>query len=125
MSTANLIELHAKYASAVNAGSVDAILDLYEDNATFVTGPGTSVTGKPAIRETLLGFLALKPRMGIQTNSIIEGDPNLALLECQWTLDGTGSDGSPVHFTGVSREVVRRHANGNWLYVIDDPGLGR
>jgi len=104
---------------------VDAILELYEDKATFVTGPGTSVTGKPAIREALLGFLALKPRITLETTSIFEGDPNLGLLECRWVLEGTAPDGSPVRNTGTSREVVRRHANGNWLYVIDDPGVGR
>lgn len=125
MPARNLKDMHALYASAVNAGSVDAVLDLYEDNATFVTGPGTSVTGKPAIREVLLGFLAMKPTMRIETGSIFEGDPNLALMECRWELDGTGPDGSPVHLTGTSREVLRRHANGNWLYAIDDPGIGR
>jgi uncharacterized protein (TIGR02246 family) len=120
-----LNDLHALYANAVNAGSVDAILELYEDNATFVTGPGTSVTGKPAIREVLLGFLAMKPTMRIETASIFEGDPNLALLEARWEYDGTGPDGKPVRLTGTSREVMRRHANGNWLYVIDDPGIGK
>ena len=124
MSTPNLKDLHAIYASAVNSGSVDAILDLYEDHATFVTEGGAAVKGKPAIREVLQGFLAMKPTMRIQTNSIFEGDPNLALLECHWDLDGTGPDGAPVHIAGTSREVVRRHANGNWLYVIDDPGMG-
>ena len=125
MPARDLKNMHALYASAVNSGSVDAVLELYEDNATFVTGPGTSVSGKPAIREVVLGFLTMKPKMGIETRSIFEGDPNLALLECRWVLDGTGPDGSPVHLTGTSREVLRRHANGNWLYVIDDPGIGR
>jgi len=123
--TPNLKDLHALYASAVNAGSVDAVLEFYEDNATFVTGLGTSVAGKPAIREAILGFLALKPKIRIETISIFEGDPNLALMESQWVLDGTGSDGQPVRLTGLSREVLRRHANGNWLYAIDDPGVGR
>ena len=125
MSARNPKDVHPLFESAFNAASVDAILELYEDKATFVTGPGTSVTGKPAIREALLGFLALKPRIHLETTSIFEGDPNLALLECRWVLEGTGPDGSPVRITGTSREVVRRHANGNWLYVIDDPGVGR
>ena len=125
MSARNLSDVHPLFARAFNSGSVDAILELYEDKATFVTGPGTSVTGKPAIREALLGFLALKPRIALETTSIFEGDPNLGLLECRWVLEGTAPDGSPVRNTGTSREVVRRHANGNWLYVIDDPGVGR
>jgi uncharacterized protein (TIGR02246 family) len=120
----NLKDVHRLYQEAVNAGSVDAILDLYEDNATFVTGPGSPVRGKAAIREAVLGFLAMKPRIALETVSIIEGDPNLALLSCRWELHGT-QDGKAVRMTGTSREVLRRHANGNWLYVIDDPGIGR
>lgn len=121
----DLKDLHKAYADAVNSGSVDALLEFYEDNATFITGPGAVVTGKAGIREVLLGFLAAKPRMRIETKSIYEGDPNLALVECRWELDGTGPDGSPIHYGGTSREVLRRHANGNWLYVIDDPGMGK
>ena len=91
----------------------------------MVTGPGTSVTGKAAIREVLLGFFALKPRLKIETVSVFEGGGNVALLESRWVLDGTDLDGQPVQLSGRSREVVRRHKNGNWLYVIDDPGMGK
>ena len=125
MSTQNLQDVHRLYAAALNSGSADAALDFYEDNATFVTASGDPVVGKAAIREVVLQFLALKPRMRIETASIYEGDPNLALLAAKWELEGTMPDGSPVQFTGTSREVMRRHANGNWLYAIDDPGMGR
>ena len=121
----DLKDLHRYFAEKLNAGSVDALVDLYEDNATMVTGPGTWVSGKPAIREILLGFLALKPTIRIETTSIFEGDPNLALLEGRWELEGTGAEGSPVKLKGISREVLRRHANGHWLFAIDDPGTGR
>jgi ketosteroid isomerase-like protein len=33
----------------------------------------------------------------------------------------TGPDGKPAQVSGQSVEVVRRQANGDWLFVIDEP----
>ncbi|MBI3896649.1 MAG: SgcJ/EcaC family oxidoreductase [Acidobacteria bacterium] len=118
-------QVHKLFREAFNSGSVDAVLALYEDQASFVTGPGASVTGKIAIREALLGFLAMRPSVRLETISVVEGGGDLAFLESRWVVDGTGPDGKPVQMTGTSREVVRRQKDGTWLYAIDDPGVGR
>ena len=119
-------DLHRLFAAALNSGDADAVLELYEEDATLVPSPGgVPATGKAAIREALSGFLALKPNLRIDTVSVIEGGLNLALLSSRWVLEGTGPDGSPVELRGTSSEVARRHKNGNWLYAVDDPGVGR
>ena len=118
-------EIHNLFRAAFNSCSVDGVLDLYEEGAVFVTGPGTSVTGKAALAELLPGFFAMKPSMRLETVSVFEKSGDLALLEARLVVDGTGPDGNAVQLTGTSREVVRRQNNGNWLYAIDDPGIGR
>ena len=125
MPAQNPTQMHKLFGEAFNTGSVDAVLALYEEEAGFVTGPGTSVRGKAAIREALLGFFALRPSIRLETISVVEGGGDLALLESRWVLDGTGPDGKPVQMTGTSREIVRQQKDGRWLYAIDDPGVGR
>ena len=117
-------DLHTEFASALNAGNLDALGALYEDDATMIAN-GNIVQGLASIRQALDGFLALKPHIDLQTVSVLQGASNLALLEGRWTLRGTAADGSPVELHGTTREVARRHANGYWLYVLDDPGTGR
>jgi ketosteroid isomerase-like protein len=46
---------------------------------------------------------------------------DVALLRSKWSLAGTGPDGKPVAMSGNGTEVVRRQADGTWLFVIDNP----
>jgi len=50
---------------------VDSALELYEEDASFVTADGT-VTGKAAIREVLEGFTALKPKFTIWPKEVVQ-----------------------------------------------------
>ena len=108
---------------ALNAGDLEAVLALYESDATFVPEPGKPATGLLAIREAVSGFLALKPRLTIEVPQVTESG-DLALLCSRWTLKGTAPDGSPVDLAGQGAEVVRRQADGTWKFVIDNPFAG-
>ncbi len=105
---------------ALNTGDLDAAVACYEPDASFVVEPGKVVTGHAAIREVLESWLALKPKLTIEANAVQSGD--VALLRSKWTLKGTGSDdGKPVEMSGNGTEVVRRQADGSWLFIIDNP----
>ncbi|MCH8107578.1 MAG: nuclear transport factor 2 family protein, partial [Chloroflexi bacterium] len=91
--------------AAVNAGDIDAALALYEPGATFVAEPGKSATGTAAIREVLMGFIAMNPTMTIEVPIVIESG-DTALLHSRWTLKGTGPDGSPVEMDMQGTEFL-------------------
>jgi uncharacterized protein (TIGR02246 family) len=113
-------DMHARFAAAFNTGKVDAIMALYEPEPTLVPQPGQEVTGRDAIRQALLQFLALKGTIQITTMFTVHG-PGLALTRGRWTLTGTGPDGRPIEMTGQGVEVLRKQPNGEWLLVIDHP----
>ena len=106
--------------AAINAGDVDAAVAYYEPGAVLVSERGMTVTGTDAIREVLSGFLAIKPKMTIEVPLVIESG-EMALLHSKWTTVGTDADGNQVDFAGQATEVVRRQADGTWLFVIDNP----
>ena len=109
---------------ALHAGDLEAAVALYEANASFVLQSGEVVTGRQAIQEVMKELLALKPKFSVEVNAVQSGD--LALLRSQWDLNGVDSNGKPVSVSGKSIEVVRRQADGTWLFVIDDPnGVSR
>jgi ketosteroid isomerase-like protein len=78
------------------------------------------VTGTAAIREALLGFLALKPLISLETRLLSRAD-NLALLSSRWVLKSTGPDGQRTEATGTSTEVARQQSDGTWRFIIDTP----
>ena len=107
-------------AEYINTGNLDAAVDLYEPNASFVTGPGQTITGQAAIRDALKGMMAGKPKITMKV-PIVLVNGELALLVSDYTLAMTGADGKPTTVSARGTEVVRRQPDGTWRFVIDNP----
>jgi uncharacterized protein (TIGR02246 family) len=108
------------FAQHLNEGDLDAAVALYEPDATFLPDPATVVSGTDAIRPALAGFFAIRPTLdGDIQRVVVAGDT--ALVVNDWKLSGTLPDGSPVHQSGRSADVLRRQPDGRWLLIIDDP----
>jgi len=117
-------DLDRLFAESLNAGNLDALAALYEPQATLTPSPGKTVVGTAAIREALGGFLAAKPRMSL-TARVVAQTADIALVTSKWELAMTGPDGKPAQMSGQSVEVARRHTDGGWRFLIDEPfGLG-
>ncbi|MGH8930710.1 MAG: YybH family protein [Egibacteraceae bacterium] len=86
-------ELLGQVSAAFNEVDIDALIALYEPGATLVAQPGQPVTGIEAIRIALQSFLAVKPAFDLEVRSIFEAQ-GLALVNSNWTLEGTAPDGS-------------------------------
>lgn len=93
---------------------------LYEPDAWLLPQPGVRVQGHGAIREALAGFLALQGDFHMEAPRITEGR-DVALLVAAWTLEAKGPDGAPIRLAGRTADVVRRQADGRWLFAIDSP----
>lgn len=117
-------EMHSRFAEAFNAGDREALLALYEPEATYVAGPEQLATGTAQLSAAFQQLLALKGHLVLETRFISEcGD--LALLVGDWSLTGAGGDGKAMVLHGHSVQVARRQADGSWRYVIDIPSGDR
>lgn len=107
---------------AMNRGDLEAAVALYEPNATLVVDPsGQAITGREAIREFLRPALEAKLQMTRETMALQNADGDLAMTGGRFKMTGTDAEGNPVTLSGNSREVVRRQADGTWLFAIDNP----
>jgi uncharacterized protein (TIGR02246 family) len=120
MAEESLEEAHRRFESALNAGDLDTLVALYEPGAQLIPGPGQLASGHAAIRAALEGFLGLRGKIEVTTRYAIRAG-DLALLSAAWRLRGTGPDGKPLEVQGKTAEIVRRLADGRWLYVVDHP----
>lgn len=108
---------------AIHNKDVEAAVALYEPNATLVLfGSGQVVTGRQAIREVLQDVMALDLKMTMEVSVVQSGD--LALTRTKGTASGIGPDGKPVMMQVNTAEIVRRQADGTWLFVVDDQTAG-
>src|SRR5262245_28476791 len=87
-------DLGDRFAAALNAGDVDAVVNLYESQSVLRAMPGQAVEGTAAIRQAIVGFLAMKPTMRLTSKSLGQAG-HIALITSRWELSGTGADGKP------------------------------
>ena len=113
-------DLDRLFAGAMNAGDLEALVALYEPQASLTPAPGKVAVGIDAIREALGGFLDGRPKMALSPR-VVARSGDLALLTSKWELTMTGPDGKPAQMHGQSVEVARRQPDGNWLFAIDLP----
>ena len=110
----------ALFEEGVNAGDAVAVAALYEENAVLVSQPGKVVQGAVAILEELQGIVGSGAKVSQNiVSTLIAGD--VAVLYNDWTGSIRMPDGKELEVTGRAIEVVRRQADGTWLFAIDDP----
>lgn len=100
-------------------GDIEAALSLYEDEAAFASRDGGASFGLNQIRAALAEFTALQPTIVMSQPKVIQtGD--IALMNSQWLLHGTGPDGNPITMGGHGSDVMRRQSDGTWKFLIDN-----
>jgi ketosteroid isomerase-like protein len=87
-------EVQRLCAEAFSAHDLEAVMALYEPEATLIPQPRHVVTGTEAIREALSGLLALKPTFELEFKKAFQAG-DIALLFAEWTLSATDPDGKP------------------------------
>ena len=113
-------ELDRLFEQALNAGRLDDLVALYEPQATLMPMPGKLVTGHAAIRESLTGFIAGKPKISI-VPKVAARTGDIAIVSGKWDLEVSDQDGKRARMNGQEVVVARRQADGRWLMVIDLP----
>jgi uncharacterized protein (TIGR02246 family) len=114
-------EVQVLIREAFLSGDLEAVLSLYEADAALIPSGRPSidpVRGQAALREVASQFLALKPRITTEPTKVIESG-DIALVIGDWTLTASGLNGD-VSMSGTYTDVMRRQADGSWLFVIDN-----
>ncbi len=116
-------QMSKAFSAAFNAGDVDALVSLYEPNATYVHGERT-IEGSTGIREVLTQLTAARPQMEL-TNEYCIVSNDIALVRARWKLHWRDATTKQLHLKqGHSSEVLRRGSDGLWRYLLDHPTGG-
>ena len=121
MSIPRLQDVHPAFAKAFSAGDLEGLVAMYEPQAILAPEPGTVVTGTAAIREAYRTFLEIHPEIQVETLGTFESGDGIAMLHGRWIMTATLPDGTAIRNEGRNTEVLRRQADGVWLFLIDNP----
>ena len=123
MTSLTPLETLRKYEEALNRGDLEATILNYDESAVLYGLGAAPIVGRTAIREKLARFIAAKGALFMSDQKVIVAD-GLALHKSFWTSSSTRRDGSSISGSGISWDVLRRHDDGRWLIVVDNPRPG-
>lgn len=114
------LDVITRLVTVLNACDLESAVALFEPGASFVIKPGVVVNGTPGIRQALEGFMALKPTLTIEAQQIVQAG-DVAQYCARWKLRGVDPQGTAVQLGGRSSSILRRQADGRWLFLVDNP----
>ena len=110
-------QLSVEFTSRLRRRDVDGLVALYDPDAILRSAPGHVARGRDEIRAVLAGMVDASVTVDLELQAChVSADQ--ALLANKSTVRSAGSDEVQ---TVMTTEVVRRRADGRWLYLVDDP----
>src|SRR5262249_4938348 len=108
------------FEQSLNAGDLDAVVSLYDPDASFVTRSGETLGGRDRIRDVLAGMIRSKASLQSRVVQVVTvGDIAMLYPDFEGTMvDDSGTPGE-VQFKAV--EVLRRQPDGTWRLIMGDP----
>jgi ketosteroid isomerase-like protein len=113
-------EFLISYVKKFNAGDISSLISLYESEACFLSQAGEVVKGIENIRQRLQSFINMNGKIDSKVSGVIQTS-DIALVNTEWSFNGTGPDGKSVTITGKATDVVRQQSDGTWRILIDNP----
>jgi ketosteroid isomerase-like protein len=111
-------DIDPAFEKAFNAGDLDILLKLYDEQSVLVAEPGKPVQGLDNIKQSLTGSLKLPIQLTVRH---VYENGDIGFCTADWSIAGKAPDGKDVKVGGTSVEVVKKTSGGNWVYVIDSP----
>ena len=109
----------------VAAGNLDAVLELYDPEARFITPTGETIFGRERIREMLGGLIRTTRRMRSRVRKVVKAD-DVAILYTDFLRTALDPSGAMVEIHDRAIDVLRRQGDGSWKLIVGDPnGRGR
>lgn len=101
------------FVERANAGDIEGLVALYETNATLACGAGKTAVGSEQIRQFYNSLLASRPQF-------TPGAPARTLRNGAIALTS-----SRLANGDVTAEIARQQPDGSWLWIVDQPTIGR
>ncbi len=109
---------HEIFKKALNNKDLEALVDIYADDAVMVAVGGQEIRGKEAIRVFFTETVKSVDNFTFETVFRANYEDTVVFRSKYTVIFNTPGGDKVVQSTG-GIEVLRRQADGNWLFVVD------
>jgi len=108
------------FQNCIRIGDLDGAMSCFDEEAIYVTEPGNFVRGKQLIRIAIEKFCAMKPDLQAQRAAGFEIGEIASWVD-EWSMKASFLDGTTIEMKGISSDILKKQADGNWAYLVDNP----
>ena len=114
-------EFLASYVEGIQCRERKFSIMMYEaDECFFCVSAGKIINGLENIRQGLQSFIDMNGKLDTKVKGVIQTS-DIALVNTEWSFNGTGPDGKAVTITGKAAYVLRQQPDRTWRILIDNP----
>ena len=108
------------FDTALNAGDIDRLLALYDDDAVIRVQSGETLSGSAAVRAEMEKLIVAKAKITNTLRHIFQHGTT-ALIIVDYVLRLTMPDGMPALVNGTATNVIEAHPGRGWLMIVANP----
>jgi uncharacterized protein (TIGR02246 family) len=108
------------FTQHLNAGDLEKVISLYEQDARFVAPSGETLVGIKPIGEVIAGLIRSNTKMKSRVLRAVTLD-DLAVLYTDFDVTTNDASGKKTELRSRAIEVLRRQPDGGWKLIVGDP----
>jgi len=109
------------FMDCIGRGDMEAALACFDPEALYVEKSGNALSGREAIKKAISTLVNMKAKMEVYEHNNLPVTKDLMYRMDKWTVKGTGPNGKPMEMKGASVHLLRRNAEGYWMWLVDSP----
>ena len=107
-------EICSLFKKHMAAGDIEALLNIYDEEAVFLNQFRDVLKGREALRQVLGPLASANAVFTFNSKQVIQSG-DIALMHTEWKVS------APEAMSQYAIEVARRQSDGSWRWLIGDP----
>ena len=109
------------FLNCIRNGDLKNAMTCFDPEAIYIGKEGNTISGFTSIEKVVANLCNMKPDLKIykHKNTLVGND--LIYRLDKWTLTATDPQGNPIKMQGASAHIMRKNADGVWLWLVDNP----
>jgi ketosteroid isomerase-like protein len=109
------------FMDCIREGNLKNAMTCFDQEAVYMDKDGNSISGLANIENVVANLCHMKPYIKIYKHKNSPVGNDLIYRLDKWTMTATDPQGKPIRMQGASAHIMRKNADGVWLWLVDNP----
>jgi len=109
------------FMDCIREGNLKNAMTCFDQEAIYMDKDGIAISGLDNIEKVVANLCNMKPDIKIYKHKNLAVGKDLIYRLDKWTMTATDLHGNLINMKGASAHIMRKNADGIWLWLVDNP----